>query len=65
MISDERDTKKYKDAVELTISLERKEMYIFMTAEYIKAMEPKELYDYLESEWWRQWNGLIQEWENP
>lgn len=64
MISDERETKKYKDAVELAVSLESKTKYGRTSAE-IMEMDPKWLYSYLEDEWWRQWNDLRQEWENP
>lgn len=64
MIDNERETKKYKDAVELAITLESKERF-GKTLSEIMEMEPKWLYTFLEDEWWRRWNGLRQEWENP
>lgn len=63
-IWDERKTKKYKDAVELVILLE-KGIVFGKSAEEVHNMNPKWLYEYLEDEWWRRWNGLLQEWENP
>lgn len=64
MITDERETKKYKDAVELAISLEKGTEHEYYSQE-IPTWEPKWLYSYLEDEWWRRWNGLRQKWENP
>lgn len=58
----EKEIKKYIDAVELLIRLEKQ---YSMSAEEIEAMEPRDLYDYLQNEWWREWNGLTQEWINP
>jgi hypothetical protein len=60
---DEKETKKYKQGLEIAIMLEKDRYGSYKDYE-LKDLTPSELYDFLQDEWWMEWNGLLQEWDN-
>jgi hypothetical protein len=60
---DEKETAKYKKALELVVSLEEITDGGYSKG-FVEEMNAAELYDYLRDEWWHSWNGLLQEWED-
>lgn len=54
---------KYVKSLLFVYRLEKENGASGLQLEHLAEMPPRDLYDYIFSEWWREWNGVLSEWE--
>lgn len=64
-MENERESAKYQKALALAVDLEEKTPtpYSKISQEYLKKMEPENLYEFLVVAWWRKWDATHNEWQ--